>query len=241
MITKIKRVILISLQPQHSQQYDIQFQKLSDDLFDLTRGLYRYEVVHRWDINAPLSNAGLMMEFDIEDWIASYKADEVWVFGSQTSETAMGGQKAFWLGALPVSGTDRIPRRFVFMRFGDNISPLKSYAQRIECTLYKLYEGYPPAKNMWDKYMRECGTVLRPANSILEGYSHSLEYLSNHEDWEQYPNFRHRCRFISSSEWGGTQDGYLRWWMKYLPHGTHKTDGIHDNWWHYVMNVDRIK
>jgi hypothetical protein len=49
-ITRVKNVLHISLDPVHNDEFDWLFTKLSNDLFELTRGLYRYEVYQRFDV-----------------------------------------------------------------------------------------------------------------------------------------------------------------------------------------------
>jgi hypothetical protein len=251
-ITRIKNVIQVSLDPEMSTEHDRYVRHLSDVIFDLTRGLYRYEVYRCYDLNQPdFPEEKLFEEFDLHTPLQDRKADEVWVFGSSgQSRIYMGGSHALWLGDNPLQGTANIFRRFPVMRFGP-LPLLKVYAKRVENTMYQVYRGYPPAKNMWEHFIQTarstsgvagCGSVTYPPNGVLEGYSSDLTFLSSCEDWLfNYPEFKNRVKFIDSGEWGGTLDGYLKWWLGHIPHGLHKTDGVHDNWWHYVMNLDLIK
>lgn len=251
MVTKVRKVIFISLQPDRDDLYEKQFQTLSNDILELSRGLYSYDIYCRYDVYRPeFTDHQLFDEFDMHGPLQDRTADEVWVFGSPKSGSAMGGSKAFWLGDVPLSGTDNIYRRFPLMRFG-TIDPLLTFARRVEATMYRVYEGYPPAKNMWERYIRNerthsghasCGSVSVPPNGVLHGYDARLSILSDSEDWLlHYPDLRNRVQFIDSRDWGGTQAGYLKWWLRHLPHGVRKTDGIHDNWWHYIMNLDLVK
>jgi hypothetical protein len=245
MIAKIKNVILISI---GNIDFSIDAYHLSDDLFNLTRGLYRYNVLFDWGVNKELSNEQLMQEFDIAHEISTYTCDEVWVFGSSDATVSMGGNNAFWMGTVPVKSFDSIHRRFPFMRFGPEYV-LKTYARRVENTMYRVYRGFPPAKNMWESFISSdpeqasCGSILRPPNGILKGYSAKEVFLSDADDWLHYPalDSRKGWKFMDCSEWGCTEDGYVKWWLRHIPHGTGKTDGVYDNWWAYVMNLDLVK
>jgi hypothetical protein len=237
-ITRVKKVIQISSVPEFNSEYDHQAEEFSESIFKLTRGLYRYEPVWKWDVRGDLDNDQLMQEFDIATEVATYKADEVWVFGCLKSETAMGGAKAFWLGGVPVKGAAIVHRRFPFMRFG--IEPLLlTFAKRVEATLYHAYRDYPPTKNMWERYIRDFGTVARPPTGNLGSYRNE-GFWDYSADWITYPELHERPHYTTNA-WDGTLEGYLKWWLGNLPQGLHKTDGIHDNWWHAIMNLDLIR
>jgi hypothetical protein len=243
MVTKLHRLILVTL---GNADFLADVRKLSEDVLALTRGLHGYEVVFDWSVKAELTNEQLMQEFDIAQEVNNYNCDEVWVFGSSEASVSMGGTNAFWLGTVPVKSFEHIHRRFPFLRFGSELL-LKTYARRVENTMYHVYRGYPPAKNMWEKFIRSqpdeasCGSLLYPPNGVMEGYDSTTVFLSDADDWLRYPNFRNGFRFMDSSEWGATETGYIKWWLRHIPHGEHKTDGIHDNWWSYVMNLDLVR
>jgi hypothetical protein len=60
-------------------------------------------------------------------------------------------------------------------------------------------------------------------------------------DWLHYPDFRGDVRMISASEWGGgSEHSYQRWWMDHLPKTAGRKDGIHNNWWQYIANLDNV-
>lgn len=250
-ITRNKKVMVITLGESDSDEEAMrEFDKLSNTVFDLTRGLYKYvDVDYGWVADPEFTDGQIFQQFDLHTPLQEREIDEVWVFGTDKSGTACGGAKSFWLGNPIVPGTDNIYRRFPVMRVGAN--PLYAFACRVESVMAYTYRQYPPIKNAWERFSRTaysvtgvagCGTPTYPPNGVTFGYNSPQTFLSNCDDWFwNYPEMKNRIKYMDSSEWGGTQDGFLRWWLKHLPHGVHKTDGIHDNWWHYVMNMDLIK
>ncbi|MFH1185329.1 MAG: hypothetical protein V1755_09875 [Chloroflexota bacterium] len=60
-------------------------------------------------------------------------------------------------------------------------------------------------------------------------------------DWLRFPDFQGDVRMISASEWGGgSERTYQRWWMGHLPKTAGRKNGIHNNWWQYVANLDNV-
>jgi hypothetical protein len=47
---------------------------------------------------------------------------------------------------------------------------------------------------------------------------------------------------VTSAEWGrGEIRAHHQWWLKHLPHAAGRQNGIHNNWWQYVMDVNNVK
>ena len=47
---------------------------------------------------------------------------------------------------------------------------------------------------------------------------------------------------LNCNEWGGQADGgyaHLKCWFKHVPHMPGSKNGIANNWWRYVMQVDQ--
>ncbi len=238
-ITKDKHVIVIDLHPQVADHRELAF---IQDILELSRGLYQYVIVQRYEFyKGSWNDEKIFQELDLHSILQQREADEIWVMGG--GDTAMGGARAFWLGSSPIPGTENIYRRFPVTHFGYDLPMLEPFVRRVENTMYQVYRGYPPFKNSWEKFIKPeaCGTILCPPTGKLESYSTVEGFFSSCDDWLHYPNLRGQMRYMNSNEWGGTLEGYLRWWLYHLPHGIHKTDGIHDNWWHYVMNLDLVR
>ncbi len=246
-ITKEKNIIVVYQDREDSDDWEIQFEKLSGEIYDLSRGLYRCVPYESYCINTELPDAIMFQQDDFHTPLQERRADEIWVFNSWCRHLTFGGLRA---PAPAIPGTENIHRKFPVMHLAYGIEPLCIFAQRVEWMMHLTYAGYPPAKHAWNKFVRTersdpnraaCGTPLYPPNGKLADYNFQESILSSCDDWLTYPDLRDRVRWIDSSEWGGTEEGYLRWWLAHLPHGNHKTDGVHDNWWHHVMNFDLLK
>ncbi len=60
-------------------------------------------------------------------------------------------------------------------------------------------------------------------------------------DWLHFPDFKGDMRMVSASEWGGgSERNYQRWWLDHLPKTAGRKNGIHNNWWQYVTNVENV-
>jgi hypothetical protein len=60
-------------------------------------------------------------------------------------------------------------------------------------------------------------------------------------DWLTFPDFRGDVRMVSASEWGGgSERGYQRWWLNHMPRIAGRKNGIHNNWWQYVVNLENV-
>lgn len=60
-------------------------------------------------------------------------------------------------------------------------------------------------------------------------------------DWLRFPDFQGDVRMVSTSEWGGgTERGYQQWWLRHLPKTAGRKNGIHNNWWQYIANLDNV-
>jgi hypothetical protein len=60
-------------------------------------------------------------------------------------------------------------------------------------------------------------------------------------DWLRFPDFQGDVRMVSASEWGGgAERTYQRWWMSHLPRTAGRKDGIHNNWWQYIANLNNV-
>jgi hypothetical protein len=86
------------------------------------------------------------------------------------------------------------------------------------------------------------GSVHYPPNGIRDyDLGNPRLVASNSYDWLRFPDFQGDVRMISASEWGGgTERAYQRWWMQHLPKTAGRKDGIHNNWWQYVANLDNL-
>lgn len=86
------------------------------------------------------------------------------------------------------------------------------------------------------------GTVHYPPNGVRDyDLGNARLVRSTCYDWLRFPNFQGDTRMISASEWGGgTERAYQRWWLNHLPKVAGRKDGIHNNWWQYIANLDNL-
>lgn len=60
-------------------------------------------------------------------------------------------------------------------------------------------------------------------------------------DWMRFPDFQGDVRMVAASEWGGgSERAYQRWWMSHLPKTAGRKNGIHNNWWQVIANLENL-
>lgn len=86
------------------------------------------------------------------------------------------------------------------------------------------------------------GSVHFPPNGIRDyDLGNPRLVASSCYDWLRFPNLQGDVRMISASEWGGgSERAYQSWWMRHLPKTAGRKDGIHNNWWQYIANLDNV-
>jgi hypothetical protein len=46
---------------------------------------------------------------------------------------------------------------------------------------------------------------------------------------------------VNCAEWGGGEiHAHHKWWLKHLPKVGGHTNGIANNWWQYVLDLNRV-
>ena len=203
----------------------------------------------------------LLDEFDVIPKINSGAIDEVWLFGFPYAgyyESIMAGSGAFWCNAPPLehrAGTRPAPtRRFVIMGFNYERGVgemLEDLGHRAESIIAKVFEGYYGETNLWERFTRydkthpgraECGNVHFAPNSLSDyDWGSRRKVVSRCDDWLNFPNSLREGveRQVDCREWG---DGDIRahhlWWFRHFPHVAGETNGVLNNWWEYVIQVD---
>jgi hypothetical protein len=86
------------------------------------------------------------------------------------------------------------------------------------------------------------GSVHYPPNGIKDyDLGNPRPVASTCYDWLNFPRFAGDVRTISAAEWGGgSERTYQRWWMNHIPKVAGRINGIHNNWWQYIANLDNI-
>lgn len=109
-----------------------------------------------WNID----HHALFADFGIIEKVASGHVDEVWHIGPPWDgnwEAIMAGPGASYSNAGPLGGTDHAGRRFVFMGYNHERSPvemLHSYAHRAEGHLRTVFSRFSDQDNLYKRFLR---------------------------------------------------------------------------------------
>lgn len=141
-----------------------------------------------------------------------------------------------------------------------------SFGHRTESAViqaYKEAQGKPwnPTSSdptPWDLFTRihkdmpqqaHVGNIHFPPNGTRDYEYNSQTLVTSYaENWYRYPILLNMSRKVNVSTWyytpgeplaeGQDHIGYLRWWYGHLPRYKGVTDGVLNNWWHYVVDYE---
>jgi hypothetical protein len=196
----------------------------------------------------------IIQKFDILQRVARNEIDEVWVFGFPHAgfyESIMGGPGAFWCNAPPLQNTSASRRRFVIMGFSYERyigEMFESYGHRAESILERTFIKLTGEANLWRRFIRHekvapgraaCGNIHFAPNSQTDyDWGNLTPVRSECYDWRlNFPNFKGDVRIVDASEWGGGDiRAHHKWWFNHFPRVAGRQNGIHNNWWQYVVN-----
>lgn len=195
--------------------------------------------------------------FKILQLVAANQIDEIWIFGFPYAgfyESTMGGAGAFFCNSNPLANTTQCARRFVIMGFSMERGVgemLESFGHRIEFTMDKVYCNLAAENNLWKKFERydkafpgqsEVGSIHYAPNSDKDyDWGNSRLVTSHCADWANFPNFTGATKQVNCAEWGGGEiRAHHKWWLKHLPKVGGKTNGVANNWWQYVLDLNRV-
>jgi hypothetical protein len=86
-----------------------------------------------------------------------------------------------------------------------------------------------------DPASAHAGNVHFPPNAFCHyQYDRDLAVMSDADDWANFPNLTGRRALINSGTWGGTQRGFMIWWLGRFPRHAGSTQGVENDWWRYV-------
>ncbi|MCF6278167.1 MAG: hypothetical protein L3J16_05385, partial [Anaerolineales bacterium] len=199
----------------------------------------------------------ILDEFNILERVAQNKIDEVWLFAFPHAglyESVMAGPGAFWCNAPALKNTSAATRRFVLMGFSFERAVgemLEAFTHRSESIMEKTFSRTQGNDNLWERFTRydlknpgqaNIGTVhFAPNSERAYDWANPRSVPSNCDDWYNFPDFRGITRQVNASEWGnGDIRLHHQWWLKHLPHVAGRINGIHNNWWQYVMNPNKV-
>ena len=194
----------------------------------------------------------IVRKFDILNKVKSGQIDEVFLMSMPFAgywESHMGGPRAFWCNSGPLENTDAADRRFIIMGFNYERQigeMLESFGHRVESIMDRVYKKHD-GHNYWKQFIRydkknpseaECGNVHFAPNSVRDyDWGNTARVESYCDDWLTFPNLPRKKRTVDCSEWGnGGITEHHMWWLKHLPHAEGDTDGIANNWWHYIAD-----
>lgn len=202
--------------------------------------------------------ASILSRFKILERVAKNEIDEVWIFAFPHAgfyESSMGGPGAFWCNAPPLKNTEAARRRFVMMSFSyeRNIGEmLESFGHRTESIVARAFEKLSGEANLWQRFTRydlvapgkaALGTIHFAPNSTRDyEWDNPLPVTSECHDWlNNFPNFKGDRRIVTAAEWGnGEIRAHHLWWLKHLPKVAGRKNGVHNNWWQYIVNPNNI-
>ncbi|MHB0939777.1 MAG: hypothetical protein ACYC6A_25560 [Armatimonadota bacterium] len=200
----------------------------------------------------------IINQYNILKRVARNEIDEVWIFGFPYAgfyESIMGGPGAFWCNAYPLNNTSASKRRFVMMGFSyeRHLGEMEeAYGHRAESIMEKTFSKLTGEENLWKRFTQyekiapgkaACGSVHFAPNS-QQDYDWNNPALVNSEcyDWLlNFPDFKGDVRNVGSSEWGsGDTRAHHKWWFNHFPRVAGRKNGIHNNWWQYIVAPQRV-
>lgn len=200
----------------------------------------------------------IVERFNLLQRVANDEIDEVWLFAFPHGgfyESIMAGPGAFWCNAPPLLNTDASLRRFVIMGFSYERGVgemLEDLGHRAESIMQRTFEHLHGVDNLWERFTRY--DKINPGNAAL-GNVHFAPNSDRDYDWNNpatvrsecddwlynFPHFQGVSRMVTASEWG---NGDIRkhhvWWLSHLPKTAGRKNGIHNNWWQYIMNPNNV-
>ncbi|MDO8754188.1 MAG: hypothetical protein Q7J80_09880 [Anaerolineales bacterium] len=200
----------------------------------------------------------ILSKYNILQRVARSEIDEVWLFGFPHAgfyESVMGGPGAFWCNALPLNNTSASKRRFVMMGFSyeRHIGEMEeAFGHRAESIMEKTFSKLPAQANLWKRFTQydkiapgraACGNIHFAPNSQSDyDWNNATPVNSECYDWLlNFPNFKGDVRVVGPSEWGnGDTRAHHKWWFNHFPRVAGRKNGIHNNWWQYVIAPQQV-
>jgi hypothetical protein len=201
----------------------------------------------------------IIERFNVLQRVADKEIDEAWIFNFPHAgfyESIMAGPGAFWCNAPPLTNTRASGRRFVIMGFSYERGVgemLENLGHRVESIMHKTFEKLRGEANLWERFCRyekvspgraALGNVHFAPNSVRDyDWGNFSSVLSECDDWlYNFPNFKGIRRKVTARDWGyGDIRRHHKWWLKHLPKTTGQINGIHNNWWQYVMDPNHVE
>ena len=200
----------------------------------------------------------ILGKYNILQRVAASEIDEVWIFAFPHAgfyESIMGGPGAFWCNATPLVNTSASKRRFVIMGFSyeRHLGEMEeAYGHRAESIMEKTFSKLSGEANLWKRFTQydkiapgkaACGNIHFAPNSQGDyDWNNPTPVNSECYDWLlNFPNFKGDRRAVGPSEWGeGDTRAHHKWWFNHFPRVAGRRNGIHNNWWQYVVSPQNV-
>jgi len=228
------------------------FQYSAQEFMDVLRGAKPPYMPQEVNYHAILN------QFNILNRVANNEIDEVWIFGPPHAgfyESIMAGPGAFWCNSSPLPGTSKSKRRFVIMGFNYERGVgemLESFGHRVESILAETFKHLDGEANLWKRFTRHeniapgrsaVGSIHFAPNSERDYDWNNPRFVNSEcDDWlRNFPNFPGTIRQVNANEWGnGDIRLHHQWWMKHIPHVAGRKNGVHNNWWQYILDPHNV-
>ena len=224
----------------------------AESYMDVLRGNVPQHQPERVDYQA------ILARFNILQRVADNEIDEVWIFAFPFAglyESIMAGAGAFWCNAPPLRNTSSCSRRFVIMGFSYERGVgemLESFGHRTESHMSKVFEKLQGDENLWNKFTRydkiapgkaEVGSIHFAPNSENDyDWNNPRVVPSYCDDWFNFPNFQGTVKQVNAGDWGnGDIRAHHKWWLRRIPRVAGRINGVHNDWWQYIMDPQRVK
>ncbi len=199
----------------------------------------------------------ILRKFNILQAVGRNEIDEVWILAFPYAglyESTMGGAGAFWCNAPVLKNTESCARRFVVMGFNFERGVgemLEAFGHRAEAILTKTFEKTSGEANLYLRFARyekmtpgraEVGSIHYAPNSERDyDWNNPRKVLSFCDNWYKFPDLSGAARLVDAMEWGsGDIRLHHTWWLKHVPHVAGRKNGIHHNWWQYIMDANKV-
>jgi hypothetical protein len=203
----------------------------------------------------PANYALLLADLNLLPRLAQGDFDEIWFFGGPGFgfyESQMGGPGAFWCNSPALVGTAAAGRRFVIMGFSYERGVgemLEDLGHRAESVLRYRWRNTPDDQNLWKRFARydkvapgkaEVGLLHWAPNSRKDyDWGNPNPVSTRCETWLKFPDLSGEAETLTCAAWGGGDIRlHHRWWLQHLPKTPGRTQGVANNWWRYVINVN---
>ena len=121
-----------------------------------------------------------------------------------------------------------------------------------ELDVNRTFERLKGDDNLWQRFIRyektapgkaAVGNIHFAPNSERDyDWNNPSTVKSECYDWLlNFPDFKGDVRDVTASEWGnGDIRAHHQWWLNHIPHVAGRKNGIHNNWWQYMINPQNV-